>query len=253
MFADVETASTAPATPFASVTGVPPRICQKCGTNKKSGKRSCCVRGGAWFGNCGNEGDSQFDHTWQEGIKACERKLIHSGDHIMIASKHYEFICVLHFCLRQYPPDVTATKALSTPKATTALHTSSIAAVTYPCKSICPKCGTNAKSGKLSCCAPEGAWYKNCGNEKGDTRFDHTWQEGIQACARKFVAYAHIRLPCTRIIWFRANVRRCRNSEHCSCHSACVCDRCSVENLPEVRYKQEIWQKQLLFSGRCLV
>ena len=27
----------------------------------------------------------------------------------------------------------------------------------------CPKCGTFQKSGRASCCAPGGAWFKNCG------------------------------------------------------------------------------------------
>merc|ERR1711937_642825 len=27
----------------------------------------------------------------------------------------------------------------------------------------CPKCGTFKKSGRVSCCAPGGAWYRNCG------------------------------------------------------------------------------------------
>merc|ERR1719174_1788140 len=54
-----------------SITTAINHVCPKCGTNK-SGKRSCCVRHGAWFGNCGNEGDSKFDHTWTEGIDACE-------------------------------------------------------------------------------------------------------------------------------------------------------------------------------------
>ena len=45
--------------------------CPKCGTTKASGKRSCCARGGAWFKNCGGAGDSQFDHTWAEGMQAC--------------------------------------------------------------------------------------------------------------------------------------------------------------------------------------
>ena len=47
--------------------------CLKCGSNKKSGTRSCCARGGAWFQNCGNVGDTQFGHTWAEGIQACKR------------------------------------------------------------------------------------------------------------------------------------------------------------------------------------
>ena len=50
---------------------------------------------------------------------------------------------------------------------------------------VCPKCGTTKKSGKLSCCARDGAWFKNCG-DAGDKKFDHTWVEGIEACKRKF-------------------------------------------------------------------
>ena len=45
----------------------------------------------------------------------------------------------------------------------------------------CPNCGIAKKSGKGSCCAPGGAWFKNCG-DAGDTKFDHTWTEGVQAC-----------------------------------------------------------------------
>ena len=47
-------------------------ICFKCGTIKKSGKLSCCAPGGAWFKNCGNAGDSKFEHTWIEGVQACK-------------------------------------------------------------------------------------------------------------------------------------------------------------------------------------
>ena len=46
--------------------------CPKCGIIKKSGKHSCCARGGAWFKNCGEVGDTKFDHTWTEGIQACK-------------------------------------------------------------------------------------------------------------------------------------------------------------------------------------
>ena len=46
--------------------------CPKCSTIKKSGKHSCCARGGAWFKNCGDADDTQFDHTWAEGIEACK-------------------------------------------------------------------------------------------------------------------------------------------------------------------------------------
>ena len=46
-------------------------VCPKCAA-KKSGQISCCARGGAWFKNCGGVNDANFDHTWEEGIKACK-------------------------------------------------------------------------------------------------------------------------------------------------------------------------------------
>ena len=46
--------------------------CPACAAIKKSGKLSCCARGGAWFKKCGNDGDAHFDHTWVDGIEACK-------------------------------------------------------------------------------------------------------------------------------------------------------------------------------------
>ena len=46
--------------------------CPKCGAAKKSGKLSCCARGGAWFKNCGDVGDATVDHTWSEGVEVCK-------------------------------------------------------------------------------------------------------------------------------------------------------------------------------------
>ena len=45
--------------------------CATCGTIKRNGKPSCCVRGGSWFGKCGSAGDVNFEYTWYEGISAC--------------------------------------------------------------------------------------------------------------------------------------------------------------------------------------
>merc|ERR1711904_509561 len=44
----------------------------------------------------------------------------------------------------------------------------------------CSKCGT-LKSGELSCCSRGGSWFKKCG-KPGDSKYSHTWTEGIQAC-----------------------------------------------------------------------
>ena len=48
--------------------------CLKCGTIKKSGKGSCCGRGGSWFKNCGSAGKKRLQHTWYEGIHACKTR-----------------------------------------------------------------------------------------------------------------------------------------------------------------------------------
>ena len=65
----------APTTTTTSASAVSSKIssklCLKCGSIKKSGKLSCCARGGAWFKKCGDAGDSKFDHTWFDGIQAC--------------------------------------------------------------------------------------------------------------------------------------------------------------------------------------
>merc|ERR1712032_818518 len=50
-----------------------PSGCPKCGTDK-SGKHSCCSRGGSWFKKCGKPGDSKYVHTWAEGVQACKAK-----------------------------------------------------------------------------------------------------------------------------------------------------------------------------------
>ena len=55
------------------------KVCPQCGTNKKTGKRTCCGHGGSWFNDCGDVGDSTFKHTWGEGAQACQSlKLVQS-------------------------------------------------------------------------------------------------------------------------------------------------------------------------------
>ena len=48
----------------------------------------------------------------------------------------------------------------------------------------CSKCGTFEKSGRVSCCAPGGAWYKNCGGAKNRI-VEHRWFDGLKACESK--------------------------------------------------------------------
>ena len=55
-------------------------------------------------------------------------------------------------------------------------------ATTTPVRVLCLTCGTIKKSDKLSCCARGGSWYGKCGGT-GNTKHEHTWAEGIQACS----------------------------------------------------------------------
>ena len=61
------------------------------------------------------------------------------------------------------------------------MQTPTADATTTIAASVCPRCGTIAKSGKLSCCGRGGSWFKNCGGV-GNTKFQHTWHEGMHAC-----------------------------------------------------------------------
>ena len=70
--------STAPKIAATTTAHTDRHVCRKCGITNKSGKLSCCARGGAWFKKCGDAGDSNFDHTWLEGVLACKSsKLIY--------------------------------------------------------------------------------------------------------------------------------------------------------------------------------
>ena len=49
-------------------------VCSRCGTIGKSGKMSCCGRGGSWFKSCGSSAHTKLQHTWYEGIQACKTR-----------------------------------------------------------------------------------------------------------------------------------------------------------------------------------
>ena len=61
-------------TPADTTTTTTVSECPKCGTIGKSGKTSCCARGGSWFKSCGGAGNARLQHTWYEGIKACKAR-----------------------------------------------------------------------------------------------------------------------------------------------------------------------------------
>ena len=48
--------------------------CPRCGTITKSGKMSCCGRGGSWVKSCGRAGKTKLQHTWYEGIQSCKSR-----------------------------------------------------------------------------------------------------------------------------------------------------------------------------------
>jgi len=79
---------------------------------------------------------------------------------------------------------------------------------------MCLQCDTFAKSGRVSCCAPGGAWHENCGGA-GYRNADYTWFEGMKDCK-----------PATRT-------------------TSSTCPICG--------HREEIWYEQLLWSGRFLV
>ena len=64
------------------------------------------------------------------------------------------------------------------------ISTSTLANTSNNNKMTCAKCGTFEKSDRVSCCAPDGAWYKNCGGA-GNRHAGHRWFEGVEACKRK--------------------------------------------------------------------
>ena len=158
------------------------RICPKCGNTIKSGEFSCCAPGGTWFKKCGDAADRNFDHTWAEGIQACTRKLqgiwrisvmreLHSKHHRSRRTTCWIIdvgaLCVIFTTMCIPIEETTMTSRL------------------LVSSSRCPKCSIAEESGKPSCCARGGSWFKQCG-DAGDTKFYHTWAEGIQACKSKF-------------------------------------------------------------------
>ena len=122
------------------------RACPQCGIiDSKHGIHSCCAQGGTWFRRCGH--DQNFDHTWAEGVEVCKGEIT--------------------------APTITS------PPINRSINSRSMIAKT------CSKCGINEKSDKRSCCAPGGAWFKNCGSARNRT-IDHTWVEGVEACRGNF-------------------------------------------------------------------
>ena len=45
----------------------------------------------------------------------------------------------------------------------------------------CPKCGIFRNNNSISCCAPGGSWFNQCGTT-GDPNFKHSYADGVCAC-----------------------------------------------------------------------
>ena len=58
-------------TPPVATTTTVSSVCPKCGI-AKSGKSSCCGRGGSWHTSCGSAYNTRLQHTWYEGLHACK-------------------------------------------------------------------------------------------------------------------------------------------------------------------------------------
>merc|ERR1719182_1195250 len=183
-----ETQSTVPTKTIPSTT------CPMCGTNAKTGTRSCCIRGGAWFKKCGSPGGPKFEHTWVEGVQACKSAPISATSTSAISSNGCPMCATLKKSGKRSccGPGGAWFKNCGNPGDSKFGHTwfegieacketkSTVSTKTIP-STTCPMCGTNAKSGKRSCCIRGGAWFKKCGST-GDTKFEHTWVDGVQAC-----------------------------------------------------------------------
>jgi len=181
-------------TPSSSNTVRVPAACPRCATNT-AGKRSCCVRGGAWFEKCGSPGDPTFEHTWADGIKSCLSNL-YATTTLPVMTRAVGTVCpkcgtsasgIMSCCFRggswfrkcgNRGADhtwfdgilVCKENAVPAPPPTTMDAT----------MTACTKCATN-KAGKHTCCARGGSWFNRCG-DPDNPNFDHTWSEGVAVC-----------------------------------------------------------------------
>ena len=197
--------STTTHTMSTSVITPGPMTCSKCVTNK-AGKSTCCARGGSWFQKCGGPGDSKFDHTWAEGIEACKCTMVYIWWDTNI--------CVLGHIARIDCMSFIDPLNMCTTTATRTVGTTSI-----PAPITCSKCVTN-NAGKLTCCNRGGSWFQKCGRP-GDSKFDHTWVEGLLAC------------KCTMVyIWWDMNICVYGHIESVDCMSfADSHNKCTLHQL----------------------
>ena len=145
--------------------------------------------------------DSMFFKATSFNQKLCGAAWVHS-----MASKELMFVgssgSISYLCTAPPPPTTTQAtrhyvtrrpilerefipRTPITPPVSTSAFTSMV--VRGMGGMACPKCGMFKKSGRVSCCAPGGAWYKNCGGV-GNRNAGRRWFEGVEACKCKFEA-----------------------------------------------------------------
>ena len=77
---------------------------------------------------------------------------------------------------------ITERKLIGRTPISMSVNTPSITSVTA---NTCSKCGTFHQSGRVSCCAHGGAWFKKCG-PVGNENVVYKWSEGVKACKSEF-------------------------------------------------------------------
>ena len=96
--AAVRTTTATATTKMIAVSTFSSTTCLQCSTFSNSRKVSCCARGGSWFNECGDDGDTAFAHTWSEGIRTCRSKLLNDVSIPPLALPFivfHSFLCIL--------------------------------------------------------------------------------------------------------------------------------------------------------------
>ena len=122
----------------------------------------------------------ELGHTWDEGVRICGGKLATKLNKNMLACMKF---VGLYYCDQCLP---LCRKPSGTTTTTTTVSTNTIPTPMTTFRTACPECGT-FKNGEISCCAPGGSWFNNCGkaDESLFSDFEHTWGEGVQICESK--------------------------------------------------------------------
>ena len=116
----------------------------------------------------------------------------------------------------------------------------------------CPRCGAFRKSGRVSCCAPGGAWFKRCGG-LGSNGVDHTWSDGMAACKRKFKCNSIAFMSAQRLLLIVFSVGFVLSTFVCSCNTSSHNGDNHQTTLSQMWHHREVRETQLLRSQWLLV